>query len=368
MLERSRLGTRIGAVCAAAIGLGATVLIASALASGDCPRPTITGDPIVGHVLTAHLPATEVPSAETAARGVRDDDGDGDDLPLFKWQGCDPTASDCTGSSDDDDRSTRDDEDEDSPWIDLTDASPTGDTYTVQPSDLGHLIRVVVRTDGDHHRDHHWRASEPVGPVTQEIKVSPPPPIEPEHGISVLAQPAAGTVTIKPPGASGFTPLDGLQKIPVDSVIDTRGGTVKITAATGNLGDTTEDNSVNYWDGLIRIEQAGDTDSAATARLVQKLRCRKSRVGEAKATKASGPVATVSRKSRRRVWGSGHGNYKTSGSGGTGSVRGTTWLTKDTCRGTFFKVTDGIGITVFDFDLGQGFDLGPGQSYFARNR
>jgi hypothetical protein len=31
-------------------------------------------------------------------------------------------------------------------------------------------------------------------------------------------------------------------------------------------------------------------------------------------------------------------------------------------------VKDGIGITVFDFDLRQRFNLGPGQSYFARNR
>ena len=88
----------------------------------------------------------------------------------------------------------------------------------------------------------------------------------------------------------------------------------------------------------------------------------------AKAGKSSGPVATTSAKRRRRVWGSGGGNYKTSGSGGTGSVRGTTWLTKDTCRGTSFKVTDGLGISVLDFDLGQTVELGPGQSYFARNR
>jgi hypothetical protein len=31
-------------------------------------------------------------------------------------------------------------------------------------------------------------------------------------------------------------------------------------------------------------------------------------------------------------------------------------------------VTEGLGITVRDFDLGQSVQLGPGQSYFARNR
>jgi hypothetical protein len=376
MLEWSRLGPRIGLVFAAAAALGATVWIAAALAHDDQPPPTITGDPIVGHVLTANLPDKDepVPTTEDASRHYDSDSGD-DQEPQFKWQSCDPSAADCTESDDPDDEDHDGDRSArhhyESPWTDLTELSPDGTTYTVQQSDLGDLIRVVVRTEGWHWDHHwvHWSASDPVGPVTAEVKVvPPPPPPEPEHGISFLVQPAAGTVTIKEPGQTSFTPLSGLEKIPVNSVIDTRGGTVKLTAATGDLGDTTEDNSVNFWDGLIRIEQSGDTNAAATAKLVQKLRCSKSRTARTRVTKSSGPVATVSRKSRRRVWGSGHGNYKTSGGGGTGSVRGTTWLTKDTCRGTFFKVTDGIGITVFDFDLGESFDLGPGQSYFARNR
>jgi hypothetical protein len=347
MLERSRLGTRIGAVCAAAGGLGATVLIASALASGGC-HPTVVGDPVVGNVLSVSF------STEDSDTATSSDDFDG----LYRWQSCDPAVADCFTSTSHSDPN----------WMDLPAPDPDphhNSTYTIVSSDLGHFVRVLTHENSEGAK---WRASDPVGPVTQVVKVSPPPPIEPEHGISFLAKPADGTVTIKPPGASGFTPLDGLQKIPVDSVIDTRGGTVNITAATGELGDTTEDNSVNYWDGLIQVQQSGDTNAAATARLVQKLRCRKGKGRQAKATKSSEPLATASRRSRRRVWGSGHGNYKTSGSGGTGSVRGTTWLTKDTCRGTFFKVTDGIGITVFDFDLGQSFDLGPGQSYFARNR
>jgi hypothetical protein len=382
MLEWSRLGPRIGVVSAAAAALGATVWIAAALGHDNHhqPPPTITGDPIVGHVLTANLPGKDdpVPTSDDPSRHHDSDSGD-DEQPQFKWQSCDPVAADCTGSDDSDDedhdgdRSSRHHSDYESPWTDLTELSPTGTSYTVQQSDLGDLIRVVVRTEGWHWHHHwvHWSASDPVGPVTEEVKVvppPPPPPPEPEHGISFLVQPAGGTVTIKEPGETSFTPLSDLEKIPVNSVIDTRGGTVKLTAATGDLGDTTEDNSVNFWDGLIRIEQSGDTNAAATAKLVQKLRCSKSRSARTRVTKSSGPLAAASRKSRRRVWGSGHGNYKTSGGGGTGSVRGTTWLTKDTCRGTFFKVTDGIGITVFDFDLGESFDLGPGQSYFARNR
>jgi hypothetical protein len=349
LLEWFRFRARFGRLTGAVAVLGA-VVAASAVASGE-RRPTIVGDPVVGNVLSVTF-STEDPEAAS---------GDGGFDGLYRWQSCDPAVADCFASTFHDDPS----------WTDLPAADPNphnNPTYTIVSADVGHFIRVLTHENSTGAQ---WRASDPVGPVTeppQAEEPQPPPPLEPEHGISFLVQPAGGTVMIKPPGASAFTKLDGLQKIPVNSVIDTRGGMVDLTAATGNLGDTTEDNSVNLWDGLIRIEQSGDTNASATARLVQKLRCAKGKGRQAKAGKSSGPVATTSGKRRRRVWGSGHGNYKTSGSGGTGSVRGTTWLTKDTCRGTFFKVTDGIGISVFDIDLGQTFELGPGQSYFARNR
>lgn len=350
MLEWPRLRAKIRALSVAAVALGAVVLAASAIASGD-RRPTIVGDPLVGNVLSVTF------SAEDPDTSTSTDEFDG----LYRWQSCDPAVANCFASIGHDDPN----------WTDL----PTGDsnphnnpTYAIVSSDAGHFIRVLTHENSNGAK---WQDSDPVGPVTEPVKAEPPPPpppLEPEHGISFLVQPAGGTVRVKAPGQTEFTPLDGLQKIPVDSVIDTRSGTVNLTAATGNLGDTTEDNSVNLWDGLVRLEQSGETNAVTTAKLVEKLRCGKRKGGQAKAGKSSGPLATTSSKRRRRVWGSGHGNYKTGGSGGTGSVRGTTWLTKDTCRGTFFKVTDGIGISVFDFDLGQTFDLGPGQSYFARNR
>jgi hypothetical protein len=182
-------------------------------------------------------------------------------------------------------------------------------------------------------------------------------------------EPVEGSVKIKQPGQQGYSPLGGLAEIPVNSVIDTRGGKVELTAATGTLGETNSDQSVQFFQGLFRIKQAAAQNAVAIAKLVQKLRCPKRKGGQAKASKSSGPVATTARKRRRRrVWGSGTGSYGTAGSGGTGSVRGTTWLTKDTCKGTLFKVTEGIGITVFDKDLKKSIPLGPGQQYFARNR
>jgi hypothetical protein len=335
---------RAAAACLLIMGAGA--LFGSTSAAQESDRPVISGDPIVGNVLTA-------------TRGTTSASVDATAQALYRWQGCDPDLADCSDSLIHADPN----------WVDLTANSHTGDTYTVAPTDAGHFIRVLVH---DNNVGDKWVTSAPVGPVPEP----PAPPaaaaqeqqqtIEPEHGISLLVEPTGGSVLIKLPGQRSFSPLQGLEEIPVNSVLDTRGGKVRVTAATGSLGDTTEDNSVEFYDGLIRIQQAAGTNALATAKLVQKLRCAKDR--GAGASKASGPAATISAKRSRRVWGSGSGNYGTRGSGGTGSVRGTTWLTKDTCKGTFFRVTEGIGISVLDFDLDKNFQLGPGQSHFARNR
>ena len=142
---------------------------------------------------------------------------------------------------------------------------------------------------------------------------------------------------------------------------------MKVTAATGKFADTTADTAMTFYDGKIRLQQKGARNAKAIAKLAGKLKCPKEDAEQAKAGKSSGPVATTSRKRRRRVWGSGSGSYGTAGRGGTGSVVGTTWLTQDTCNGTLFRVTEGIGIKVFDFRLDKKFTLGPGQKYFARS-
>ncbi|HKH22345.1 MAG TPA: hypothetical protein VKA88_01885, partial [Solirubrobacterales bacterium] len=189
------------------------------------------------------------------------------------------------------------------------------------------------------------------------------------HGISVLVQRTAGSIRVKEPGKRKYKNLKKVESVRVNSLVDTRGGKLEVTAATGSYGETTPDNTVVFYDGLVKLRQKRAHNAPANVKLAGKLACPGSKPGGAKAGKASGgPIATTSRKRRRRVWGSGSGNYSSSGSSGTGSVRGTTWLTQDTCRGTFFKVTDGIGIKVRDFDLRKTVELGPGQSYFARNR
>jgi hypothetical protein len=307
-----------------------TALLAATSAARTGERPVITGDPIVGEVLTS------------SSAG---------DTGLYKWQSCDPNVADCADAPFNDPN-----------WTDLTDALQDNQTYTVASSDVGHFIRVIAKGTS---LGEQFVSSEPVGPVP-----APPEPPAPEqgpeaqHGVQLLIQPVFGTVKVKLPGESGFTTIDNLTVIPVGTIVDTRGSRVSLTAATGDFGDTTPDDSVDFYGGLFKALQAPATNSQAVAKLIGKLSCG----GKGKAARASsggGPIAVAASKRRRRLWGSGHGSYGTAGSGGTGSVVGTTWLTVEKCSGTFFKVLDGTGIQVFDYDLNKLFSLGPGQSHFA---
>ncbi len=342
---RSRRTAGVAVALTASLAL---FVIAAVSSAGTGGGPTISGDPEVGEVLTA---------------------SDVDDTGLYKWQRCSPDAADCAAA-------TQFDAAE---WADIPNAhGQEFRAYTLTDADLGRLVRVIAKGTSMGEK---WVASNAVGPVGG---VAPPPPpdpdeppavtaqsapqaIAPQHGVQLIGEPVSGETEVKVPGQKGFVPLTQLREIPVGSVIDTRGSRMRLTAATGNFGNTTPDQSVEFWAGLFRITQPATANSDATARLVEKLSCNGGGNGEAAKASSGGPIAVAAGRRKRKMWGSGTGSYATAGSGGTGSVRGTTWLTKDGCDGTLFKVTQGIGIDVKVKGLKKLIALGPGEKYFAED-
>jgi hypothetical protein len=322
--------------------LGSILILATLLVPGTAPGappgtpPTISGIPMVGETLTASLTSS----------------GSG----VYKWERCDPPL-DCSGAPG-----------TDSNWV--TVASGNGvRSYTLTAADLGSFIRVQSHDTVQGSKG--FVASAPVGPVT-----GPPPGsllagaiqlgIAPQHGISLLAQPSSGVVKLKLPGQKKFSKMSGIQLIPVNTVINTRKGTVQLIAAVGEFANTDPDSLMEFFDGVFKIKQSDDTDAPAIAKLLGNLRCgdKKGKKGAA-ASAASGPVAKAAAR-RRGLWGRGRGRYGTRGRGGTGSVVGTTWFTKDTCNGTFWKVTEGAGISVDPKGKKKDVFLGPGDDYFAK--
>jgi hypothetical protein len=80
---------------------------------------------------------------------------------------------------------------------------------------------------------------------------------------------------------------------------------------------------------------------------------------------AASAAATPKGAPVRKLWGSAHGKFTTSGRGGAATVLGTIWLTEDYCNGTLFKaVKDSVSIVDFAHPK-QKHVIQQGHSYFA---
>lgn len=187
------------------------------------------------------------------------------------------------------------------------------------------------------------------------VYTGPPKPVA---GQTLNVEPVEGTVELLCPGESSFAPLTAFKQIPVGCLINTRHGVVDLTASKGS---SEELQGAHFWGGVFIATQGEGDDQAVELKLAGKRMCER-RGGKGK------PVATVSASGKhgRRLWGSGKGNYSTSGSYGSATVRGTTWLVVDRCdASTLIKVAEGV-VAVRDFVKGKLLTLTAGQEYVAK--
>jgi streptogramin lyase len=173
----------------------------------------------------------------------------------------------------------------------------------------------------------------------------------------VLAQTATaqllkGTVLVKAPGATTFSPLaKSATSIPIGSSVDASRGTIKVVTATGT-GSATQSGAFNG--GQFRLLQAphghGLTDLVMQGGSLN--RC------------GAGGKASASARSGRQLFGNAHGRFRTRGRYSTATVRGTKWLVKDTCSGTLTKVMRGT-VQVRDLVKRRTVLVRQGHSYLA---
>jgi hypothetical protein len=175
-----------------------------------------------------------------------------------------------------------------------------------------------------------------------------PPPVA---GKKVNAVPAGGTVKVKLPGKKGFATLKVGEQIPVGTTVDTSKG--RITLVTAAKGSKTS--QADFYQGVFKVGQAKKS-KLTTLTLTQKLSC-------AGASKA----ATTARKKRRkrRLWGDGHGSFRTKGRHSAATVVGTKWLVEDTCTTTTTTVKRGK-VKVRDFAKKKTVTVKAGHKYVAR--
>jgi hypothetical protein len=181
---------------------------------------------------------------------------------------------------------------------------------------------------------------------------TPPPPPEPKLGETVVAGPVSGTIKVK--GKNGkFRTLGASEAIPLGSTVDATKGRVRLTAASGPAGQI---QTADFYLGAFVITQTGGTKPVTQLALAGALRC----------TVKSGKASASARKKKvRRLWGDGHGRFRTKGRRAAATVRGTKWLTEDRCDSTKITVKRGT-VVVRDFAKKQNVVVKKGHSYVAR--
>jgi len=158
----------------------------------------------------------------------------------------------------------------------------------------------------------------------------------------------SGTVTVRVKGATNFVTLSA-QQIPAGSEVDATRGRVRLTSLARGTATQTAD----FYQGRFLISQAGTGDRTTVLRLSAPLRCPR----RLAATKPS----------ERHLWGNGQGRFRTAGKFAATTVRGTVWLTRDTCTQTLIRVRSGR-VEVFDLVLRRRVTVTAGKSYIARRR
>ncbi len=207
-----------------------------------------------------------------------------------------------------------------------------------------------------------------------------PPPV---LGKAVNVTPVSGTVLIKlPPGAvlsrahgareplasasatkgTGFVPLTQARQIPVNSILDTTGGTVAITAASTTPGT---DYSGDFTAGIFKLLQGRSQKGLTTLDLMDTRPRNRVCASTGKGVKASAAARKVSSQVLGLLKSTDHGKFSTRGDYSAATVRGTQYSVENTCAGTLTTVTRGV-VVVDYFRRHKNLVLRAGQSFLAR--
>jgi hypothetical protein len=176
-----------------------------------------------------------------------------------------------------------------------------------------------------------------LGALLASADAAPAP--APERGVAVVLEPAGGRVHVRPEGVRRYRRLYGARRLPVGTTVDAQEGAVRLTVARDDKGGTS---SATFSAGKFTVTQAAHGDPVTTLKLTGP-----------SFRDTCGPATAATRKRRKRVrrlWGDGHGSFRTAGHYSAATVRGTRWLTEDRCDGTLTRVVRG-SVEVEDFTV-----------------
>ena len=217
--------------------------------------------------------------------------------------------------------------------------SPQGDLYAIDS------------TAGENYRILRLRETAPAPVLGKEVAVDV---VKGE----VLIKLPAGSAHASQKGA-GFVPLTEARTVPVRSILDTRRGTVKLTAARDKAGKT---QSGKFSAGVFQVLQSRKPRQKG----LTELRLKGSSFRPCRTAGGAGAEsAALSRRAIRRLRARARGRYRTGGRYSAATVRGTVWTTVDRCDGTLTTVKRGK-VEVRDFRRKKTILLKAGKSYLAK--
>ena len=166
----------------------------------------------------------------------------------------------------------------------------------------------------------------------------------------------SGEVSTRCDGDRRFTPLPDAAQIPAGCEVDTRRGQVRLTSATGRspqaqVGGLPAPVQTATFEGGVFVLRKQAAGGLTELRLSGRLNCGRNGTGARS----------------RRLWGRGSGRFRTRGRFSTATVRGTTWLTRDSCNATTTVVREGT-VLVRDLSKRRNVRVRAGRRYTARAR
>lgn len=207
-------------------------------------------------------------------------------------------------------------------------------------------------------------------------------PPAPTQGSTLNVRAQKGRVLVKLPSGGGFSarvaakrlgvplavaaksyvPLTRYTQVPVGSFFDTTHGTVRLLAASSPTRSTggSPFSGGSFRGGIFRTSQTG-SQGLSQMSMSGPLACR-SRVPRGGIPKV---VATRKRRRSRTLFGNAHGRFRTRGRNSSATVRGTSWVQKDTCKGTLTTVKRG-SVLVRDFAKKKNVVVSKGRRYLAK--
>lgn len=163
---------------------------------------------------------------------------------------------------------------------------------------------------------------------------------------TVAVAATAGTVNVRRPGADAQPLTSEPLALPTGTRVDTRRGEVALTSAVDATGKT---QTGRFSGGVFEVRAAAHGYTRLVLVGGHWAACKTTNNAKAASAHAAyvGGRAVAARTKKkpkpiRSLWGQDdHGRFQTRGSGSVATVRGTRWLTEDSCAGTTTTVTRG---------------------------